>query len=92
MGTQRAEKEELMSAVHPRAALGVAPPDLTNDDLYRELENLYETRIDTLRHGSEDALATHTRRTAELEREYLRRYPEREVDPGRLRDGARERG
>jgi hypothetical protein len=77
-----------MSAVHPeRAALGVAPPDLTNDDLFRELEQLYETRFDALRHGSEDALATHTRRTDELEREYLRRYPDREIDPARLRGG-----
>jgi hypothetical protein len=28
---------------------------------------------------------------AELEQEYLRRFPDREVDPGRLRSGARER-
>jgi len=84
-----------MSAVHPERAtrpLGVAPPDLTNADLHRELEQLYETRLTTLRHGSADALATHTRRTAELENEYLRRHPDREVDANRLRDGARERG
>lgn len=85
-----------MSAIHPertvRPALGVSPPDLTNADLLRELEHLYETRLTTLRHGSDDALATHTRRAGELEREYLRRFPDREVDPSRLREGARQRG
>ena len=84
-----------MSAVRPervaRPAMGVAPTDLTNDNLLRELEQLYETRLTTLRHGSEDALATHTRRTSELEVEYVRRFPDREVDPNRLREGARQR-
>ena len=70
-----------------RPALGVIPSTLTDDDLFRELEQLYQTRFETLRHGSEDALANPTRRTAELEREYLRRSPEREIDPARLRDG-----
>jgi hypothetical protein len=40
-------------------------------------------------HGSPDALRAHTSRTAELEDEYLRRYPERDVDPARTRAGAR---
>ena len=70
---------------------GVAPADLSEDDLIRELAQLHETRNETLRHGGDDALATHNRRQAELESEYLRRYPEREVDPGRLRSGARQR-
>jgi len=84
------EKEVAMSTARDpaaRPALGVTPSALADDDLFRELEHLYETRLETLRHGSEDALANHTRRTAELEREYLRRHPEREVDPARLRDG-----
>jgi len=71
--------------------LGVAPGDLTEDELFRELEQLYETRLETLRHGSEEALANHTRRTTELEEEYLNRFAFREVHPERLREGARQR-
>jgi hypothetical protein len=76
-----------MTAIEP----GVDPTELAEDDLMRELEHLHATRNDTLRHGSDDALEAHTRRTAELEREYLRRHPEREIDPNRLREGARRR-
>jgi hypothetical protein len=65
--------------------LGVDPADLSVEDLMRELRSLHETRHDTLRHGSADALANHNRRLVELESEYLRRFPEREVDPARLR-------
>jgi Family of unknown function (DUF6158)/Protein of unknown function (DUF2795) len=70
---------------------GVPADQLTDDDLLRELADLHRTRHDTLRHGSDQALARHTERSAELEAEYLRRYPEREVDPQRLRSGARTR-
>ncbi len=69
-------------------APGVDPTQLSDDDLFRELASLHETRHDTLRHGSDAALAHHDRRTAELEGEYLRRFPQREVDPQRLRDPA----
>lgn len=72
--------------------MGIDPRELTEEDLLRELRHLHVTRTDTLRHGSEDALAHHTTRMAEMEREYMRRFPEREVDPGRLREGARQRG
>jgi hypothetical protein len=65
---------------------GVPPDQLSNDDLLRELASIHRTRHDTLRHGSDDSLAEHDRRMAELEAEYLRRFPEREVDTGRLRD------
>jgi hypothetical protein len=71
--------------------LGVPGSELGDDDLFRELGQLYKTRLETLRHGSYDALAAHNNRTAELETEYLRRYPDREVDPERLRSGARDR-
>ncbi|WP_113705275.1 DUF6158 family protein [Nonomuraea lactucae] len=71
--------------------MGIDPRELGDDDLLRELRQLHATRTDTLLHGSDDALARHTSRTNELESEYLRRYPERDVDPGRLREGARER-
>ncbi len=83
-----------MTADHTRNAipgLGVTPADLTDDEVFHELQQLYITRLETLRHGSEEALANHSRRTAELEDEYLRRYPRREVDPSRLRTGARTR-
>jgi hypothetical protein len=71
---------------------GVDPADLSDDDLMRELGHLYDTRMDALRHAADQALDEHTRRMALLEAEYLVRYPEREVDPERLRAGARARG
>ena len=70
---------------------GVGAGDLSDEDLRRELLSLHETRNTTLMHGSDDALATHTDRTQELEAEYLRRWPKREVDPQRMREGARQR-
>ena len=70
---------------------GIPAGALDDDDLLRELAHLHETRNTTLRHGSPDALLHHSRRMAELEDEYLRRFPDREVDPERLRDGARAR-
>lgn len=70
---------------------GVPPDQLSDGNLLRELDSLARTRQDTLRHGSDSALAEHDRRTAELEAEYLRRFPDREIDPERLRSGARRR-
>lgn len=67
---------------------GIDPADLSDEDLLREMRSLHRTRLDTLRHAADAALATHLRRTAELETEYLTRHPGREVDPSRLRDGA----
>jgi hypothetical protein len=72
-------------------AHGVPAAELSEEDLLRELRHLHETRHDTFLHGSQDALGMHTGRTVELEDEYLRRHPEREVDPDRLREGARAR-
>ena len=69
---------------------GIAPRELTDERLERELAHLHETRHDTFLHGSEDALAFHTSRTAELEEEYLRRNPDRVVDCRRTRIGSRE--
>jgi hypothetical protein len=68
---------------------GVSPQDLAEADLIRELAHLHRTRHDTFLHGSPDALREHSIRGAELEREYLRRHPERDVDPARTRTGAR---
>ncbi len=69
---------------------GVPPDDLAESDLLRELEHLHATRHDTFLHGAVDALQEHTARTQLLEEEYLRRYPEREVDPARTRTGSRD--
>ncbi|MFG1951040.1 DUF6158 family protein [Micromonospora sp. NPDC048830] len=65
--------------------LGIDPAELADEDLIREMHSLHRTRLDTLRHATDSALANHLRRTAELETEYLARYPGREIDPGRLR-------
>ncbi|SCL18249.1 hypothetical protein GA0070616_1467 [Micromonospora nigra] len=65
--------------------LGVDPAELADEDLIREMHSLHRTRLDTLRHAADSALANHLRRTAELETEYLARHPGREVDPNRLR-------
>jgi hypothetical protein len=71
---------------------GVRPGDLAEADLLRELEHLHTTRHDTFLHGAPDALREHSSRTSQLEEEYLRRHPEREVDPARTRIGARREG
>jgi hypothetical protein len=63
---------------------GIDPAGLADDDLFRELGSLYRTRLQTLRHGPDAALANHARRTEELEKEYLSRYPGREIDADRL--------
>ena len=70
---------------------GVPAAELDDTDLLRELGQLHETRNDTFLHGSDDALQHHSTRMTELEAEYLRRHPERQIDPERLRSGARER-
>ena len=69
---------------------GVPADQLTNEALERELKHLHCTRHDTFLHGSEDALAFHTSRTAELEQDYLRRNPDRVIDARRTRHGSRE--
>jgi uncharacterized protein DUF6158 len=73
------------------AETGVPAADLPDDDLLRELEQLHRTRHETFLHAPTQALQHHSERTAELELEYLRRHPERDIDESRLRDRARER-
>jgi hypothetical protein len=63
---------------------GIDPAGLSDDDLFRELASLHRTRLHTLRHGPDAALDNHFKRTADLEAEYLARFPGREVDPSRL--------
>lgn len=71
--------------------MGIAPGALSDEDLFRELGHLYETRLEALRHAADQAYGEHTRRMNQLEAEYLRRRPGREIDPNRLREGARAR-
>lgn len=71
------------------AAEGVPAIELSEEDLDRELTQLHRTRHDTLLHASEPALEHHTARQIELEVEYVRRHPEREIDTRRTRAGAR---
>ena len=71
--------------------MGIDPRELSDADLLKELESIHRTRHDTLLHASADALAAHSVRMAELETEYLRRHPDRQVSPGRTREGARAR-
>ena len=69
---------------------GVAPGELDDDDLRREVENLHRTRHETMLHGSEDALQAHTGRMLALEEEFLRRFPgESAPDERRTRAGSR---
>jgi len=70
---------------------GQPATSLSDEDLLRELASIHRTRHTTLRHGSSQALGHHTQRMDELEGEYLKRYPDREVDPERERAGARQR-
>jgi hypothetical protein len=70
---------------------GVDPADLDERNLLRELETVHRTRHETLLYGSPAALKAHNTRMADLEGEYLRRHPHRQVSSARTRDGARER-
>jgi spore germination protein GerM len=66
------------------ATFGIPAGQLSEEDLFRELASLHRTRLDTLRHAPDPALATHLARTVELEAEYLLRWPRRQIDPDRL--------
>jgi Family of unknown function (DUF6158) len=70
---------------------GVAPVELDERQLARELEAIHRTRHETLLYGSVEALRNHSSRMAALEGEYLRRHPDRTPAPGRTRAGARAR-
>ncbi len=70
---------------------GVPPDALHNDVLLRELSQLHRTRHETFLYGSDDALRRHTLRTGQLEAEFVRRFPLRQVSAGRTRSGSRSR-
>lgn len=69
----------------PSAAEGVPPGQLSDAELVEQLESLHRTRHETLLRGPDQALVHHTERQNELEAEFLRRFPDRDVDPQRLR-------
>jgi hypothetical protein len=68
----REEEDDEQEAV---TMVGIPASELSDEDLRRELKTLHETRNDTLVSGSRSALETHTRRTLELEQEFLVRFP-----------------
>jgi hypothetical protein len=68
-------------------AHGIQPAALTDDELTREMTHLHNTRHDAVLSASEDALETHTERMLALEREFLRRFPDRGA-PSQLRTRA----
>ncbi|AUG76361.1 hypothetical protein CFP65_1464 [Kitasatospora sp. MMS16-BH015] len=70
---------------------GIPPDALHNDVLLRELAQLHRTRHETFLYGSEEALRRHTLRTGQLEAEFVRRFPYRQVAATRTRSGARAR-
>ncbi|MBT2480765.1 DUF6158 family protein [Streptomyces sp. ISL-94] len=70
---------------------GPSAQNLEEGRLLKELEAIHRTRHETLLHGSDDALVTHTKRMNELEHEYVRRHPERAKTAARTRSGARAR-
>ncbi len=73
-----------------KAKLGVAPHDLSDGALKRELRHLWRTREETIMQGSAHAIGTHTRRMLELEDELISRFPnETEPAPTRTRRGSR---
>ena len=51
-----------------------AMAEISDEDLNRELNHLYEKRHAILRTGSAEAWANHRERTDQLEAEYLRRF------------------
>lgn len=69
----------------PEDVASIPAAELSDGDLLTQLGSLHRSRHEALRHAPTRALRTHLTRTAELETEYLRRFPSREVDPGRLR-------
>jgi hypothetical protein len=70
---------------------GIAPDQLSDEDLDRELLHLHETRHETFLDGSADAFQAHTERMLALEEEFARRFPDRtNADPRRTREGSRE--
>jgi Family of unknown function (DUF6158) len=72
-------------------SMGIAPSELSDDDLERELAHLHATRHETFLSGSSEALRHHTDRMLELEAAYAERFPDRVTpDPMRMRESSRQ--
>src|SRR3954471_5635706 len=56
---------------------GIPGTELSDADLERELRHVHEKRHDILVDGTVEQLRNHWLRTAELERAYLERFPDR---------------
>jgi Family of unknown function (DUF6158) len=54
--------------------------EMADADVERELAHAHEMRHYTFLQGTAEALANHSGRTAELEAEFLRRFPDRVVE------------
>lgn len=78
------EDHVTLAQVKRRSAPDRSTADLTEHELLRELEHLHATRHEMFLHASAQAMVAHSERQHELEDEYLRRHPDREIDPGRL--------
>jgi len=59
---------------------GIPGTELSDADLERELRHVHEKRHDILVDGTVEQLRNHGLRTAELERAYLERFPDRVKD------------
>src|SRR5919112_235135 len=56
------EVEEALYMAPSDTWMGIPPEELEDEDFLRELGEIHRTRHDTLRHGSDDALANHNER------------------------------
>jgi hypothetical protein len=59
---------------------GIPAEQLSDDELSRDLEHVYEKRYDMFRNGAADQFRNNVQRMAELEAEYLSRFPDKVVD------------
>lgn len=59
---------------------GIPAAELSDDELSADLSRVHEKRHDMFLQGAADQFRNNVLRSAELEAEYLRRFPERVVD------------
>lgn len=71
---------------------GRAAADLSEAELLRELKHLHLTRHEMFLHAPAQAMVAHSERQHELEDEYLRRHPDRDVRPEQLGHRTHEHG
>lgn len=69
---------------------GPTVEQLSEEELLRQLEHLHSTRHEMFLHASTQAMVAHSERQHLLEDEYLRRHPDRDIDPVQLGHRPRE--